>query len=1075
MPTIEITVSRTKVVVPALRPEILHRARLLALFDDLLEKKLLLVTAPAGYGKTSLLIDFARQSEIPVAWLSLDNLDRDPQRFCVYLIAALRERFPKFGSQSQAVLRSLTSFEQDGERLLSTLVNEIQERIDEHFVLVLDDYHCIDTISQLRDFVSRFINVMGENCHVILSSRRLPALPDMILLVARQQVGGFDLGELAFLPEETRLLFEENYHIHLDDTHLEELMNRTEGWITGLHLSAASPGQAVTDLTRAARAAGVDLAGYFNQQVLAPQPPKMQEFLLQTSLLEEFDASLCKAVLGKGNWKQKIQSARNSNLFILPVGPQGKWLRYHPLFQEFLQSQMRQEEPEKTQMILLRLAEVYEQRGEWERAYHIYAQFDGKDSLAQFIERAGMPMLMSERLITFKAWLDELPVDLFHKRPLLLSLQGALLCALGDAQGALDVLDQAILEFRQADKSPDLALALVRRAATHRLLGDYVSSLQDAEEAMRLSENKQGLQIAYAEAERYKGNSLYQLGQMKEAAHFLEGALHHYELLPGEEQSIARLQMQLGMTYRANGNYLAARQAYEQALAKWKGGNNLPSQAFVLNSLGVLYHYQGEYEQAVRAFEKGLELARASNSPWYESLLLASLGDTYTDLDEFESADQSYLKAFEVVQKVNNQFLINYLGLAKARLLRLRGLVKNAHLELIQISSSVQASVSNYELGLFYLELGCLYLVDENPASAVSNLKQALQYFQQGNLASEIAWSQIWLCAAYVRSGEIAAARSCLQAAIDVGQSDAVLASLPPVIRQARPWLSALQKDVNVGALLTPWLESITQAERQLPSLRKRLRHLLVTIPIQMPHLDIRAFGRAQVRANGKLIPNAQWPTKSVQELFFYLVEAARPLSKEEIGETLWPATDLRHLILRFKNELYRLRHALGQDVVLFEENLYHFNHSLDYEYDVESLEIHLAKAEAAVQIEERISHLQDATKLRRGPYLQGMDAMWVLTEREHLDQSCLKALRQLVELQKRVGNLTAALQHCQDALRIDPYNEEFHRAAMQINAEQGNRLAVIWQYQACLEVLRTGLNVSPSDETEALYRQLTS
>ncbi len=241
--TTDIPVSRTKIIVPALRPEILHRARLLALFDDLLDKKLIIVAAPAGYGKTSLLVDFARQSEMPVCWLSLDALDKDPQRFCAYLIAALEQRFPKFGKQSKTVLRSLTSLEQDTEHLLSVLVNEIDSQIDQHFALVVDDYQFVDTIPDIRNLFSRFVYLVGENCHIILSSRRLPTLPDITLMVARQQVSGFDLEELAFRPNEIRSLFEMNYGMTLADHAVEELMHQTEGWITGLHLSASSVDQ----------------------------------------------------------------------------------------------------------------------------------------------------------------------------------------------------------------------------------------------------------------------------------------------------------------------------------------------------------------------------------------------------------------------------------------------------------------------------------------------------------------------------------------------------------------------------------------------------------------------------------------------------------------------------------------------------------------------------------------------------------------------------------------------------------------------------------------------------------------
>ncbi|HEX7621027.1 MAG TPA: hypothetical protein VF359_07515, partial [Anaerolineales bacterium] len=336
MASTDIPVSRNKVVIPALRPEVLHRARLMALFDSLLEKKLVIMSAPAGYGKTSLLVDFAIQSQMPACWLSLDDLDQDPQRFIAYLIAALAERFPNFGKRSTAVLRSITSFEQDSERLLSSLVNEVEDRIDEHFVLLVDDYQFVDFIPPIRDIFSRFIYQSGENCHVILASRRLPTLPNIAQMVARQQVSGFDLEELAFRPDEIRLLFEKNYGFKMTGEVAEELVRQTEGWITGLILSADEVAREAPDHVtaalwasrmRAARASGVDLAVYLDQQILSRQPPALRQFLLQTSLLEEFDVDLCKAVLGAGNWKNLFETVRSDSLFVLPVGPQGKWLR----------------------------------------------------------------------------------------------------------------------------------------------------------------------------------------------------------------------------------------------------------------------------------------------------------------------------------------------------------------------------------------------------------------------------------------------------------------------------------------------------------------------------------------------------------------------------------------------------------------------------------------------------------------------------------------------------------------------------------------------------------------------------
>jgi DNA-binding SARP family transcriptional activator len=171
---------------------------------------------------------------------------------------------------------------------------------------------------------------------------------------------------------------------------------------------------------------------------------------------------------------------------------------------------------------------------------------------------------------------------------------------------------------------------------------------------------------------------------------------------------------------------------------------------------------------------------------------------------------------------------------------------------------------------------------------------------------------------------------------------------------------------------------------------------------------------------------------------------------------------------------LYRLRHALGQDVIRFENNLYSFNRLLDYYYDVEKFNTALMKAETASQVDEKISFLRMATSLRNGAYLQDLDATWVWPERQRLDRICTDAWMRLAESQRQNGDSQAALQACQEALKIDPSREDIHCLAMQLYAERGDRLGIIWQYQACCEALRSELDIEPSLVTQALYRRLT-
>ena len=234
-------------------------------------------------------------------------------------------------------------------------------------------------------------------------------------------------------------------------------------------------------------------------------------------------------------------------------------------------------------------------------------------------------------------------------------------------------------------------------------------------------------------------------------------------------------------------------------------------------------------------------------------------------------------------------------------------------------------------------------------------------------------------------------------------------------------------------------------------------------------------MGKPQVRVNTRLVTPAHWLSTTVRDLFFYLLLSPHPLTKDEIGLTFWPDIDPDQLKLRFKNNLYRLRHALGTDVVLFENDQYFFNRHQDYEYDVEEFESHMAQARIAGRDEDRIAQLRSATRLWHGPFLQGLDAAWVWPERQRLEQGCLDAFHQLALLLRKGGESQAALQACRRALEINPQLEEFHRLAMQLHADLGDRLGVIWQYQACEDALQEELDIAPAGETEALYRRLTA
>ncbi|MCK4489074.1 MAG: hypothetical protein KAU23_02380, partial [Anaerolineales bacterium] len=319
----------------------MSRLRLLEMLDDVLDYRLTLVSAPAGYGKTTLLVDLAYQSKYPTSWLTLDSLDQDIQRFLTHLVKSINLNFPNFGSRTLSLLENTSSLTFDLDQLVRTLVNDIYDNIPEHFAIILDDYHLVDDNQQINRFISHLGQEMDENCHLILSSRTQFNLPDLALMFSRSLIKGLGYEDLAFQPEEIKSLLERNYQQHITDQESQILAKETEGWITGLLLSAETNLNNLTTHSRTAKVSGVNVFDYLAEQVLNQQTPLIQDFLLKTSYLEEFNAELCKLVLGKPpkgtRWSEIISQILKKNLFILPIDADSTWLRYHHLFRDFLQ------------------------------------------------------------------------------------------------------------------------------------------------------------------------------------------------------------------------------------------------------------------------------------------------------------------------------------------------------------------------------------------------------------------------------------------------------------------------------------------------------------------------------------------------------------------------------------------------------------------------------------------------------------------------------------------------------------------------------------------------------------------
>lgn len=1073
-----IPVTRTRITPPRRRPDLITRERLLESMDDLLEYKLFLISAPAGYGKTSLLVDLASQVEYPICWYSLDALDDDFQRFLAHFITAIQHQFPAFGKSSLSVLENSSPSQADRERLLRTIANDAFEHIDEHFALVLDDYHLVEDNEEINTFMNNLIQEMDENFHQIISSRTLLNLPDLPLMVGRSQVKGLSFEELAFRPDEIQRLMREKYHQTISDKQARHIAERTDGWITGLLLSAETMWKGLAGETRITHVSGVDLYDYLAQQVLDQQTPTMRSFLLRSSLLEEFNAPICEAVLGEPpegeTWGSMIGKVMQYNLFVQPLESEEAWLRYNHLFRDFLQERLSIERPEEKEGLLRKMIDVYADREEWEKAYAVCQRLGDDHRTAKVLITAGPSLMDKGRINTFARWADQLPEELIKEYPTVFARRGAIAIMLGNVKHGLEILETA--EKSQRDKNDsELPRTLVWKATAYRFLVDYRKSIDLAKQAIQLIEDQQRFQKIKAVAYREIGIGFYQLGKVNEAIVPMEKSLQIYSSI-GHINDEALVNMDIGLAHMNSGDYLKAQKHYQKAYTIWQKIENITQQANLLNNMGVLANLRGQYKQSKDYFVEALRFARESGYRRMEGFVLTSLGDLYADLEAYTAVSENYDLAKSIALEISDQYLLNYLEITQASLYGKLNKHLKAHHILDDIESNIKESGSSYENGLFNLERGKLFLFEGRSETAIKHLEKSIRKFEEGGQKVECAQAHLYLAQAFFDHDRTESAIHHIDKAFKSWTTNQGLHPLIHAGRDVKGILRHVKTKNHIYKQCSKLLIAIRDFEKELPALQQLIYTKDDDIKLFIPGISIQAFGRARVKRHGKVVSASEFTNqRAVRELFYFLLTHPDGLRKKAIGQALWPDSSPEELKRQFKNAIYRLRRALGKDIVLYDqgERRYRFNWGSDYRYDVEDFRSQLSRARNAESEEEKLAALEQAVSIYRHPYLPRVTRLWVEPIRNRLFRHYKDAVLTLGQLYLDNGEYQKTVNTCQRLLIIDPCQERAHRLSMQAHAAAGDRAAVARQYRSCVDALSRDLDTTPSPETETLYQRL--
>jgi len=790
MPTLVIA---TKLFIPPPRPDAVPRPALVARLNAGLHRKLTLLAAPAGFGKTSLASAWLADCGRPAAWLSLDEGDADPARFLAYLIAALQTLAPTIGADVLALLQSSPPPSIDA--LLPLLLNQIAT-LPRPAILVLDDYHLLDS-RPIDQALAVLVEHLPAQLHLVILTREDPPLP-LARLRARDQLTELRAADVRFTPAEASAFLQAVMGLSLSAADIATLEARTEGWIAGLQLAALSL-QGHQDPSAFIRAFAGDhryILDYLGAEVLQRQPEPLRRFLLQTAILDRLNGPLCDAVTGQERGQAQLEALERGNFFVVPLDDTRQWYRYHHLFAEMLAAQLRAEQPDLLATLHQRASAWHAQHGAAADAIrHALAAQDFVRA-ADLVELAAIAMSRSRQEATLLSWLRALPNEGIRARPVLSVTYAHLLLDRGELDGVEARLRDAewwldtTVDHRAGPGAPAAAM-IVRDETTFRRLpgaiaiaraglalgqGDVPGTVAYAQQALTLAPADDPLTRGAAAG--FLGLAAWRRGDL-DAAHqmFATGMASLHQA--GNIADTINGATTLAAIRIAQGRLRAAMQTYERGLqlATEQGGSALRGTADLHVGMSEIACERNELPAAMQHLLHSQQLGEHTGFPHYRyrwrvamARLQEALGDLDAALDLLDEAAQLYVHDFSPH--------LRPIAALKTRVWLAQGRLDEAGEWVHTQGVSVEDALS-YEHAFVHITLARVLLARSTGEGADRSVRDAIGLLERLLHAADAGhWTQrsieilVLLSLAHQAHGDLPAALAALSCALTLAEPE---------------------------------------------------------------------------------------------------------------------------------------------------------------------------------------------------------------------------------------------------------------------------------------------------------------
>jgi LuxR family maltose regulon positive regulatory protein len=1062
---------QTKLEPPRIKGTFLRRERLLNLFRDNLDKKLILLCADAGYGKTTLLAQFCEDVSVPFVYYDLDDTDSNMATFFSYLVAGVRQHEARFGKAVEELTHQIVNVD----IMVGTFINQFIKGVKGEFYIILDDFHYLQNNRIICSAIDYFLRHLPKNLHFIISSRAVPNI-NLAYYLAKQELFKIEKEQLRFNDEEIQSLLGSVYGLKVSPGEIKRIAEFSEGWITVLQLILqrirAAGEETTQDTLDDYAASDENIFNYFAREVFEQTPAAIKDFLLKTSVLDYLNPKVCDYLLDMRRSKRVIAYLDAENMFISKVGDN---YQYHPIFHEFLRKMLGQYFTSGVVKKLYYKAGVHllDQNDYAPAVKHLVAA-ERYAKAAHTLENHHQHWMKRSDYAGFISLVDSFPKAILEKYPRLILRKADALDNLDKKMQALRLTESILKSFRRKGDRKGTAQAVMLKALIHFNQGQRRKGLYYANQAYGLVKKKDS---------PLKARVLMQVGSMyrdvcrfEKAKECFETALkilHKFEDRELEESLLTRI----ALLHFTMSNFKEADRLFMEVLSRFSD---------LLYGLDLVYKYStvvaikidtGDYVKAWDYLTCAEESLQKYNDPWIAKFLVYIRGKLHW-------AEGSYRKALECL----NEALEKYKTYSKILDPYIVGDIVDSHLRLGETSKAREAfskmepllDIINETPNMYvdYLTVrGSLETAEGKFADALASLKDALRKARSIDkyYLSMITGCELSKC--YFRQDAYEQALTCFKKCLEIARLKEYDAHL---LIEARDNIDLFRLALENGCMVDYVVHILERVDSE------QAKDIINWMQVErgVYDLECQLFGELEIKhANGTVIkPN--WRTKNTKELFvLFIAGHKKKYSKDKLIDTFWPHKDLRGAAHSLHVEISALRNILKeilrsdfekQRIIVFDNRQYYINPKIYVSTDVQRFQRLVNKAGAAVARDKaRAKQLyMQALDLYGGDFCEDIIADWCDEIRAYYMKLAFDALTKLGQICYDEKEYKESLGFLHRALKLDASDESVHVMIMRCLEALNDKDGIQRQYKKLIRTLnRMGTSV-PSREATEIYQK---